>query len=178
MYNPNCERGYVNIRRYYQSDQIVFITQTVENRLPLFTHPEYVSLLKQVWRKTKERYPFTMLAYVILPDHFHLLIQPNEKNNFSQILHSMKMSFTLSHKRLLKVDTPLKFWQKRFWDHIIRSEMDLENHILYTHFNPVKHGYVQDPNDWENSSFHEWQQRDVYSLQTDWSEPEQTSWGE
>ena len=168
----------MNIRRYYQSGQIVFITQVVENRLPLFTHSENVSLLRQVWHRTKERHPFTMLAYVILPDHFHLLIQPNEKSNFSQIMHSMKMSFTLSYKRFLKVNTPLKFWQKRFWDHIIRSEMDLENHLHYIHFNPIKHGYVQDPNNWENSSFHEWQLRDAYSLQTDWSEPGQTSWGE
>ena len=168
----------MNIRRYYQSGQIVFITQIVENRTPAFTHPEYVSLLRQVWHKTKERHPFTMLAYVILPDHFHLLIRPNGENNFSQIMHSIKMSYTLSLKRLLKEDTPLQFWQKRFWDHVIRNENDLENHIHYIHFNPIKHGYVPDPGDWKNSSFHEWQQRGAYSRQVNWSEPEHTSWGE
>jgi putative transposase len=64
------------------------------------------------------------------------------------------------------------------WDHVIRNENDLENHIHYIHFNPVKHGYVPDPGDWKNSSFHEWQQRGAYSRQENWSEPEHTSWGE
>jgi putative transposase len=168
----------MNIRRYYQPGQIVFITQVVENRTTAFTHLEYVSLLRQVWHRTKERHSFTMIAYVILPDHFHILIQPNGESNFSQIMHSMKMSYTLSLKRLLKVDSPLHFWQKRFWDHVIRDENDLENHFHYIHFNPVKHGYVTDPGDWKNSSFHEWQQRGAYSKQADWIEPAQTSWGE
>ena len=168
----------MKFRRYYQPGQIVFITQIVDNRRPAFNHPEYVSLLRQVWHKTKERRPFTMLAYVILPDHFHFLIQPIGESNFSQIMHSLKISFTLSYKRLAKVDISLRFWQKRFWDHVIRNEIDLENHIHYIHFNPVKHGYATDPNQWQNSSFHEWQKRGAYPPLNEWEEPNNGNWGE
>ncbi len=43
-------------------------------------------------------------------------------------------------------------WQRRYWEHTIRDERDLENHINYIHINPVKHGYVDDPFLWEFSS--------------------------
>ncbi|MBG0788601.1 MAG: transposase, partial [Anaerolineaceae bacterium] len=112
----------MNIKRYYQEGQIVFITQIVKDRQPTFNDPNLVSLLLQCWHRTKERHPFKMLAYVILPDHFHFLIQPLGDSNFSQILHSLKLSFTNSVKRQMNAKVPFKFWQKRFWDHVIRNE--------------------------------------------------------
>ncbi len=168
----------MNFRRYYQQGQIVFITQIVENRQTAFNDPNLVSLLFQSWHRIKERHPFNMLADVILPDHFHFLIQPKGENNFSQIMHSMKLSFTLSYKRQINGNAPFTFWQKRFWDHIIRSENDLENHIHYIHFNPVKHEYVSDPSQWQNSSFHEWAKWGAYQIQEHWTEPENGIWGE
>jgi putative transposase len=45
-------------------------------------------------------------------------------------------------------------WQRRFWEHQIRNEEDLTNHINYIHQNPVKHGYVQYAKDWQYSSVH------------------------
>ncbi|MBQ9724676.1 MAG: hypothetical protein IJV56_04955, partial [Neisseriaceae bacterium] len=45
-------------------------------------------------------------------------------------------------------------WQRRFWEHKIRDEQDLQRHIDYVHFNPVKHGYVKQVCDWQYSSFH------------------------
>jgi putative transposase len=47
-------------------------------------------------------------------------------------------------------------WQRRFWEHAIRDEGDLERHLNYIHFNAVKHGYVSSPNDWPYSSWHGW----------------------
>jgi len=44
-------------------------------------------------------------------------------------------------------------WQRRFWEHVIRDEHDLSNHIDYIHFNPVKHGLTDLPEKWKDSSF-------------------------
>jgi hypothetical protein len=44
-------------------------------------------------------------------------------------------------------------WQRRFWEHVIRSEDDLAAHCDYIHFNPVKHGLARCPRDWPYSSF-------------------------
>ena len=45
-------------------------------------------------------------------------------------------------------------WQRRFWEHLIRDDQDLQQHVDYTHLNPVKHGYVGRAMDWEYSSIH------------------------
>ena len=57
-------------------------------------------------------------------------------------------------------------WQRRFWEHAIRDERDLEAHVDYVHFNPVKHGHVQRVADWPYSSFRRWVARGVYPV--DW----------
>ena len=121
-----------------------------------------------------------MLAYVFLYDHFHILIQPTGASNFSQIMHSLKPNFTKTYKKTLGLSKSqsMQFWQKRFWDHVIRDDRDLENHIHYIHLNPVKHGYVSDPRNWLDSSYVEWENRGLYPPAFSWDEPQNTDWGE
>ena len=53
-------------------------------------------------------------------------------------------------------------WQRRFWEHTIGDEADLEKHLDYIHYNPVKHGLVSCPHKWEYSSFRKWLERGNY----------------
>jgi hypothetical protein len=57
-------------------------------------------------------------------------------------------------------------WQRRYWEHAIRDDADLERHVDYVHFNPVKHGYVTQVRDWPFSSFHLYVERGI--LSADW----------
>ncbi len=57
-------------------------------------------------------------------------------------------------------------WQKRFWEHRIRDEQDLITHVDYIHYNPVKHGWVNQVQDWPYSSFHRYVDKGL--LQKDW----------
>ncbi len=66
----------MSFRRYYVPDAIVFITQVVRDRARIFHNGEAVELLRSTLRQVRELYPFAMLGYVFLPDHFHLLIRP------------------------------------------------------------------------------------------------------
>lgn len=50
-------------------------------------------------------------------------------------------------------------WQRRYWEHTIRDDADLERHVDYIHFNPVKHGYVTRVPEWPHSSFHRYVER-------------------
>jgi putative transposase len=59
------------------------------------------------------------------------------------------------------------FWQRRFWEHTIRDEADLEAHFDYIHYNPVKHGLAKAPRDWPWSSFHRWVRAGHYDI--DWA---------
>jgi len=168
----------MDIRRYYFPEQIVFITQIAEDRRKLFANPEMINLLRQIMHNVNEYHPFSMLGYAFLPDHFHILIRPTGQSNFSQIMHSIKRNFTKSYKEKINISTRVNLWQKRFWDHVIRDEDDLEKHLHYMHFNPVKHGYIKDPAEWNDSSFTAWQNRGLYSKDIIWKEPENSSWGE
>jgi putative transposase len=57
-------------------------------------------------------------------------------------------------------------WQRRYWEHQTRDGRDFERHCDYIHYNPVKHGYVRRPVDWQYSTFHRYVRLGVYPL--DW----------
>jgi putative transposase len=57
-------------------------------------------------------------------------------------------------------------WQRRFWEHVIRSERDYAAHLDYVHYNPVKHGYAVRVADWPFSTFRRCVERGIYS--PDW----------
>ena len=110
----------------------------------------------------QSRRPFVIAALVLLPDHLHAIFKlPSEDEDFSTRISVMKVLFS---KRIVAVDESLStsrtlrrerdIWQRRFYEHIIRDERDLQNHIDYVHINPVKHGYVERVQDWPHSSFH------------------------
>jgi putative transposase len=63
-----------------------------------------------------------------------------------------------------------RIWQRRFWDHIIRNEADLNRYIDYIHYNPVKHGFAQSPFSYLHTSIHEYQKEGYY--QADWGAKE------
>jgi len=58
-------------------------------------------------------------------------------------------------------------WQRRYWEHTLRDELDFERHCDYIHFNPVKHGYVSKANEWPYSSFQRFARLGVYPV--DWA---------
>ena len=152
----------MNLRRYYRPKAIVFITQVVQDRMLVFVDEVHLALLRSALQRVKALHPFSMLGYVFLPDHFHMLIKPTGSSNFSQIMHSFKTNFARAHKRSQGISGSLKFWQRRFWDHIIRDEADLFRHLDYIHYNPVKHQLVSKPENWDHTSFVLWRERGLY----------------
>ena len=86
----------------------------------------------------------------------------DEAGDFSKVLHSVKLNFTLNFKRSHDINGSFKLWQSRFWDHVVRDECDVNRHMDYIHWNPVKHGHVGPPSEWPHSSFGHWQERDYY----------------
>ena len=158
------------VHRYYVPNAIVFITQTVGNRAPIFREPRWVGLLRATLHCVQELHPFRMHAYVFLPDHLHLLIQPTPPETHSSVMHSLKPAFTLAYKQAMGITGgSLQFWQRSFYDHLIRDERDFEHHLHYIHFNPVKHGLVARPEDWPDSSMAAWKARGAYPEMWRWS---------
>jgi putative transposase len=135
------------IRRLYIPSSLYFVVAVTRERQPIFAGQADIDLLRQTMRRVKDIYPFAMRAYVLLPEHLHLLIQVLGPTTISEVLHSIQRNFTLNYKRAHGIRRQTSLWQRGFWDHVIRNEQDLANHFHYIHYNPVKHGHVEKPED-------------------------------
>jgi len=125
----------------------------------------------------------TIHAWVLLPDHFHCLwTLPKGDSGYSLRMSLIKQRVTRKCKAWITdgAETTMSrrkhgeamVWQRRFWEHRIRDEVDLHNHVEYIHFNPVKHGYCLTPVAWPYSSLHRYIREGI--LTTDWAvDPEQ-----
>jgi putative transposase len=84
-------------------------------------------------------------------------------------MHSIRPNFTKLHKAAVGRSAPMRLWQRRYWDHVIRDEADLVAHFDYIHYNPVKHGLVTRPEDWPHSSYLDWRRRGCYPERWGWA---------
>ena len=108
-------------------------------------------------------------AWVILPDHFHLVLKPAEEQ-LDRYIHDLKLSFGAIYRRKHKLQSG-RVWQSRYWDHVIRNQSDFNHHVDYIHFNPVKHGLVRNPCDWQYSSIHDYLREGYYQKEWGVSDP-------
>ena len=150
-----------------------FFTLVTYNRNQIFNNPENVELLRQSFRYVMEKHPLTIEAAVILPDHLHCIwTLPDDDYDFSTRWRLIKSYFSrkcqetyqgkITDSRKKKQEKAI--WQRRFWEHCIKDEEDYNNHIDYIHYNPVKHGLVKAPKDWQYSSFKRYVREGIYDL--------------
>jgi len=118
------------------------------------------------------KHNFAVWAYVIMPEHLHILIYPrNENYSISEILKSIKQPVArqiVNHLKennspklqLLATGTrhhPYRFWQDGGgYDEVIRTYRGLIRFVDYLHENPVVRGFVENAVDWEWSSARDW----------------------
>lgn len=149
-----------NYRRAFAPGGTYFFTVVVaDRRASILT--ERIDALSNAFRVVRAWRPFAMPAFVVLPDHLHCIWSlPEGDADFPARWNRIKGEFSRgvddrgygSPSRTSKRERSI--WQRRYWEHLIRDERDLRNHIDYIHYNPVKHGWVQRPGDWPYSSFH------------------------
>jgi putative transposase len=110
-----------------------------------------------------KRHSFKIDAFVLLPDHLHCIwTLPQGDSDLSTRWRLVKSYFSHRYEGEYRGDVSASrekkreqaIWQRRFWEHAIRDEEDYARHVDYIHYNPVKHGLVRAPRDWEYSSFH------------------------
>ena len=122
---------------------------------------EHIAALRAAVAATRQDYPFTIDAFVVLPDHLHAVwTLPDGDADFSVRWRLIKTRFVRSLPKtepLNAVQIARKergIWQSRFWEHLIRDEADYARHVEYCYINPLKHGHVTRVQDWTHSSFH------------------------
>ncbi len=149
-----------------------FFTVVTYKRKRIFHHEASIELIKSAIEQAQYSYPFETVASCLLPDHIHCIWKlPDDdvdfsrrwsfiKSHFSRNYHANHKRSNISVSRINKGEVAV--WQRRFWEHQIRDERDLQKHVDYIHYNPVKHGYVEEPEDWSESSYLKFVEKGFY----------------
>lgn len=171
-----------NYRRSFIPGGTYFFTVVTHHRRPILTRDNARDILHEAWLNVQNRLPFTMEAVCLLPDHIHTIwTLPPHDEDYSMRWREIKRLFTLRYLELRERGETRNnsrerrgeaaIWQRRFWEHTIRDEEDLNKHLDYIHYNPVKHGLVNQVQDWPWSSFHRYVEMGWYESQWGTAEP-------
>jgi putative transposase len=151
-------------RRAFRPCGTFFFTVVTHHRRRAFCSPIARRLLRSAIEQVRKERPFQIDAFVLLPEHLHTLwTMPPEDSDFSTRWGLIKSAFTkgfLSTGGREAATTRSRagrrergVWQPRLWEHTIRDEEDLERHMDYIHYNPVKHDLAPCPHAWPYSTF-------------------------
>ena len=173
-----------NYRRIIAPGATYFFTLNTFNRQSLLTEDIVRASLRRAIDEVRIEMPFQIDAWVLLPDHLHAIwTLPSGDADFSKRWSIIKRRVSQACQHLISIDAStereshrqiaitkrreITFWQRRFWEHMIRDENDLQRHLDYVHINPLKHGYVKRVQDWPYSTFHRYVRDGTYC--TDWA---------
>ncbi|MDO7927377.1 transposase [Pseudomonas sp. KFB-139] len=129
----------LRLGRYSQTGQIYLVTSVVQERIPIFNDFRLGRLIVEEFRRAQMSGQAKSLAWVVMPDHFHWLL---ELGNYSldQLMKQVKACSSLSINRATQREGQL--WQKGFHDRAIRREENLQNVARYVVANPLRAGLV------------------------------------
>jgi len=139
------------LRRFQQSGQTHFLTFSCYHRRPLMT-PQTSDIFLSSLEQTRIQYKIFVYAYVVMPEHVHLLVSEPEQGALATALMSLKRTSSHVARHREGMDAMQAFWQKRYYDRNIRDYEDFMQKMRYIHRNPVKRGLCIDPQEWRWSS--------------------------
>jgi putative transposase len=137
------------LKRFQQSHQLHFVTFSCYRRRANFVNDGCYSYFECALERTRRSYGMCVYAYVVMPEHVHLLVSEPERETLARAMQSLKQSVA----RTLALRAKDPFWQARYYDFNVWSEKKFVEKVRYIHRNPVTRGLVKKPEDWPWSSF-------------------------
>lgn len=120
--------------RYSQQNQIYHITFTTINRSPIFQDFEKARALINILKQSSQLQHTATLAFVIMPDHIHWLMQLVSSQSLQNVVKAVKSKATM------QIGHPI--WQAGYYDHAIRKDEDILSIARYIVANPIRAGLV------------------------------------
>ena len=111
--------------------------------------PRVASTVEQAIREGESRDLYELHAWVVMPNHIHLLILPRVP--LPRITHWIKGK-TSRDANVILGRTGQPFWQDESYDHWVRDERQFHRVVAYIEENPVSAGFVAAPDQWQWSS--------------------------
>ncbi len=174
-----------NLKRYSGAGDLHFITCSCYHRRQYLASARRRDLFLTILEQVRQRYGFVVLGYVVMPEHFHLLISEPDKGNPSIVMQVLKQRFARRVIRRSHVTSqtaqcrlwnlpPMEddhFWQRRFYDFNIWTERKETEKLSYMHHNPVKRELVSKPDQWAWSSFRSYVYGEAGQLRINYQSP-------
>ena len=145
--------------RYYRSGHYHYITTSCYQRRALLGTLRRRDLFVKILEEVRARYGFTVVGYVVMPEHIHLLISEPDRGTPSTVTKATLR--TASFGRMASSEKPEQsrlwqeafeeghIWQRRFYDFVVGSEVKKVQKLKYIHRNPVARGLVLEPGQWK-----------------------------
>ena len=140
----------VGLERRQQEGHLHFVTFSCYHRLAYLNTPGTRDLFEDALQKTHRRYQFDVLGYVVMPEHVHLLLSEPGTELLAAALQALKLSVVRRCRRR-------PFWQPRYYDFNVFTEDKRTEKLGYIHWNPLRRGLVDKPEDWRWSSWRYYQ---------------------
>ncbi len=135
----------------YLDNTWYIITATTLDHASFLVSERAKTLVRDTLESLVLEFNITLYAWVILNNHYHLLLKTWRGKDLPRFLGRLHGS-TSRQINLWDVATGRQVWHN-YWDTCIRTETDLWTRFNYIHNNPVKHGYVRRLEDWPFSSY-------------------------
>lgn len=146
-----------------------FITFSCYQRLPLLGNSKIRDLFANAIANSRRRYNFKLFAWVIMPEHVHLLLKPADNIDITTPLRAIKVAVAMPViarwrelnasilEHVVDANGRHRFWQRGGgFDRVCRDSAELSRHVLYIHCNPVERGLCWKSTEWVWSSARWW----------------------
>ncbi len=133
-----------------QDVRTFFVSSATASRHAILQSTRMAALLIDVLQDNRNRKRFLLHEFVVMPDHFHVLLTPAEDISLEKAVQFIKGGYSFRARRELDCHTPI--WQESFTEHRILDRNDYEQHRAYIHENPVKRFLAESPEEFPYSS--------------------------
>jgi len=174
--------------RHFEPGQLQFITTSTYRRLKLFDSLRFRWTFVELLRELRQETGCLLIGWVLMPEHFHLLIKPEPAENASAWMQELKkgtaqriiaalvenQSYPWCRRMLTRLrlpstvhsDSRYRVWQRRFVPFNVYSEKKRLEKLDYMHNNPVKRRLVSSPEErpWSSFRFYYWGDSSVLTM--------------
>ncbi|HEY0162111.1 MAG TPA: transposase [Edaphobacter sp.] len=156
-----------DLKRYQQTTNFHFITFSCYRRQLHLAVDAVKDSLEHFLEETRRQRGLCIAAYVVMPEHIHLLTNEPSEGSLAAFLQVFKQRAS----RELKPVTEKQFWEKRYYDFNVSSGEKYVEKLRYIHRNPVTRGLVERPEGYRWSSFNHYatRERGVVEIESEWT---------
>jgi len=139
------------VPRIYIENAVCYITSRGDHEGAIFKEDGDYKAYMELLKKTKDQFKFKLFAFCLLPNHAHLLIEPDEESTISQTMHGLSSNYTKYFNGKYKSSGHL--FQERYKMALVEKDPNIANMTAYINLNPKAVGVTSEPKSYQYSSY-------------------------